>query len=163
VNHADRAALRARLTERIRTSRDPQAFLRVLLAVCVEQGGPDGLDLAIDLLIPLPEQVLDYARAWWKADHARWSQASAKPHTNDDVWYVLLRSLGHSRLPEFDKLAVIFYCAIEGTPSIREAAMHALGDTNTDASYRRIERLLAGESHPAVRDTALALLEDRKR
>jgi hypothetical protein len=159
-HHASRDKLRIDIQNRLKTSRDPEGYLDVLLEECVTKGGPEGLDIAIDTLTPFGSLVLSYARRFWQRDYERWEDGSTKHHINDDVWYVLLRSAARSNLESWDKIAMLNYCATDGTASIREAAIHALGDVGGVVSARLIRKITQRDPSRMVRETAQEILSD---
>ena len=161
-SHRVRADQRNAVIERLRFSRDPMGYVNALLEECVAEGGPDGLDIVIDVLSNFPELTLQYAREFWRLDLTRLEKASDIPrhHLNDDVWYVLLRSAGSSAMDTFQKVGMLMYFAADGPESVREASIHALGDMGGNTAIRLLRRLRLAETHASVKETITQVLDD---
>jgi hypothetical protein len=160
--HRERAALREKVAARLREARDPVGYFNELLDQCVTGGGTDGLDIAIDVLSGVGSRTIEYAYEFWKQDHGRWVQANQSPrhHKNDDVWYILLRAMGASSLNEPRKRLLIFHCATAGSASIREAAIHALGELGDSVAVAFLRMGAERDPSPFVRGTAAMVLHD---
>jgi hypothetical protein len=160
--HRDRPALRAEVVARLRTGPDRGDCLDTLLRECTERGGPDGLDLAIDALAQCGDLAADRARDLWHDDVPRWADLAPHPrlHRHDDVWYVLLRAVGRAEVDPWRKLIVLSYCALDGTPSVREAAVRGLGDMGEPGTIRLLQQVGATDPSRAVREAAAEVLAD---
>src|SRR3954468_7634538 len=104
-NHMERATRREAVIERLRTSRDPIGYIGELLDQCVIERRSEGMDIAIDVLSHFGVHVIEFARQFWKKDVKRWepTNAPARHHVHDDIWYVLLRAAGASNLDAWQK------------------------------------------------------------
>jgi hypothetical protein len=160
--HRDRPALRAEVVARLRTGPDRGDCLDTLLRECTERGGPDGLDLAIDALAQCGTLAADRARDLWHDDVPRWAAAPPHPrlHRDDDVWYVLLRAVGRAEADPWRKLTILAYCALDGTPAVREAAVRGLGDAGEPGATRLVRRIAGADPSRAVRESAAEVLAD---
>jgi|GEM_PF-2605925 len=161
-SHRDRTACRKDVAARLRNSRDPMSFINELIEQCVVKGGSEGLDLCIDVLSQFGELTIQYAREFWKKDWERWTgkKGSARHHFNDDAWYILLRAAAQSDLEPWLKTQMLLYCALDGTESIREASIHALGDMGGPVATRLLRRIKQGESSKSVLQAITEVLAD---
>lgn len=161
-SHRDRAAIRQAVIERIRSSHDPIRYIGELLDQCVLVHRSEGIDIAIDVLSNFGSHVIEYARQFWKKDVKRWETPAKYPrhHIHDDIWYVLLRAAGLSGLDAWQKSPMLSYCAADGTPSVREASVRALGDVGNPITVRLIRRLGGTDTSPMVREAAEEVLHD---
>ncbi len=160
--YKERDALRKEVIARLRESRDPMKYVEDLLSQCVIHGGPDGLDIAIDVLSQFGDLVADFARAFHENDVRRWGRTRepTQDHVPDDYWYVLLRSAALSDLNDLNKFILIRTCAIRGPVSVREAAVHALGDIGGPQAVELLRKISESELSPMVRESAAEVLGD---
>jgi hypothetical protein len=161
-NHRDSPALRKAVIERLRMSRDPMGYIGELLDQCVVENRSEGMDIAIDVLTHFGGQVIEYAREFWRKDVKRWENQLPyrRHHIHDDIWYVLLRATGASKLDMLQKIPMLSYCAADGTPVMREASVRALGDMGGVIATRLIRRLGNTDASPMVREAAAEVLDD---
>jgi hypothetical protein len=160
--HRERAARRQKVIDRLRASRDPMGYISELIDQCAVKGGCDGLDIGIDVLSQFGDLVLQYAREFWKKDVRRWREqkGSHRHHFNDDAWYVLLRAAARADLEPWQKIQMLRYCSMDGPESVREAAIHALGDLGGPAAIRFLRRLHETDRSPSVREATAVVLDD---
>ncbi len=125
-------------------------YINELIEQCAVKGGSEGLDIGIDVLSQFGELTLLYAREFWKQDWERWSNSKGAPrhHFNDDAWYILLRAAARSSLEPWQKMQMLLYCSLDGTESIREAGIHAIGDMGGPLGSRLLRRIEKGERSP---------------
>jgi hypothetical protein len=160
-NHMERATRREAVIERLRTSRDPIGYIGELLDQCVIERRSEGMDIAIDVLSHFGVHVIEFARQFWKKDVVRWEPAAtSRHHVHDDIWYVLLRAAGASKLDAWQKIPMLSYCAADGTPSVREASVRALADVGNPIAIRLIKRLGGTDKSSMVREAAEEVLDD---
>jgi hypothetical protein len=161
-SHRDRAARRKSVIDRLRGSRDPMGYVNELIEQCAVKGGSEGLDIGIDVLSQFGELTLQYAREFWKKDWERWGERKgpARHHFNDDAWYILLRAAARSDLEPWQKMQMLLYCSMDGTESIREAGIHALGDMGGPLAARLLRRIEKGERSPSVLQAVAEVLAD---
>ena len=161
-SHRDRATRRQNVIDRLRASRDPMGYINELIDHCAVRGGPEGLDIGIDVLSQFGDMVLQYARDFWKSDVKRWGSGedSHRHHYNDDAWYILLRSAARSDLDPWQKVQMLLYCSIDGPKSVREAGVHAFGDLGGPVAARLLRRLRESDRSPSVREAAIEVLDD---
>lgn len=161
-NHRDRTALRRKVVERMQMSRDPMGYISELLDQCVVENRTEGMDIAIDVLTHFGGQVINYARGFWRKDIDRWEMKvpHLRHHVHDDIWYVLLRAAGMSNLDALQKIPMLTYCAVDGTPVVREASVRALGDMGGKVATRLVRRLGVNDISPMVREAAAEVLDD---
>jgi hypothetical protein len=157
---ASRAALRQEVARSLGNAADPGRYIAELLALCVRAGGPDGLNVGVDALFSVGHQLLDYiVLTFLPADAPRWSRGASRAHPNDDSWYILARALARSDYaPESIKLALL-RVGLAGTPSVREATVHALGDVGTPAAVKLLREALSDPDR-MVRESAGEVLAD---
>src|SRR5262249_23503527 len=131
----------------------------------VTRGGPDGLEIAIDVLSHFGSLVIAYAFEFWRKDVDRWEASRHQPryHVNDDYWYVLLRAIASSHIEarrQRQFLRYGEYLAEEAPPRVREALVHALGDLGGPGAVDLVRRMHEGDTSPMVRETAAEVLRD---
>jgi len=161
-SHRECAARLKVVIDRLGTSRDPIGYIGALLDQCVVEQRSQGLDISIDVLSNFGSHVIEYARQFWKKDVKRWEEPASYPrhHIHDDIWYVLLRSAAASGLDAWQKIPMLSYCAANGTPSVREASVRALGDIDDPIAIGLIKRLGSKDPSAMVRETAEEVLLD---
>ena len=93
-----RAPRYAKVLELLREAAEPQRYIGELLDLCVHEGGPDGLDVAIDVLSETGDLLLDYTSRFLRRDYSHWRTDTPRERSSDDVWYVLARALAKSEL-----------------------------------------------------------------
>jgi hypothetical protein len=138
----------------------PSIYIQEVLRQSATSGAPDRLDAGIDMLAQFDAPLIDVFESFLKNDRARWTSASDANHVNDDVCYVLLRALARSGVSPVEKMKLMDECLRTGTRSIREAAVHALGDMGGDAAKKRLRKIIADNSDALVRESAREALED---
>ena len=102
---------RKQIADFLKKSRNPECISE-LLFLCTTRGGPDGLDMAIDILSKAEGLVLEYAWEYLCRDVTAWtpdSRRSYKP--NDDYWYILLRAVGRTAAGPKERFNLIILCA----------------------------------------------------
>lgn len=145
---------KARVTER-------SACIDQMLHVFVSEGGPDGLDNAIDVLAKTGSVVLEYAWDYLQRDLKLWQPTSERAYQpNDDSWFVLLRAVARSETPERDRLRLITCCAHARSRGIREGVVEALRDLNTPAALIRLRKFATEDEDAFIRRIAREALED---
>jgi len=167
VARKDRAPLRKKIQQHLRTTRHAFVAINHLLFVCATTG-PDGLDIAIDVLAEAGPALIDVARNYLQKDYPAWMNSQTPRATSDNIWYILLRALCQSRADRIQKFGLVFTASLRGTESIREAAMHAFGDlaasdplphTKPDIAAL-LHEVVKRDSSTAVRETAMEILSD---
>ena len=164
--HRDRDRARAAVVAQLNASRDPGPALTELLFECADRGGPDGLDLATDIIAQVGPAATVYARLLLSVDGPRWQPADLRRRVSDNVWYALLRGVCRSSADPVSKLAVIVPAMFKGTVSIREAAAHAAGDfADRDSDFRDVADIMlkhvrTEDESADVRRTAAEVLAD---
>lgn len=159
-SHYERNARRTAVVEALRISRDPIEYIGEVLDQCVIERRAGGLDIAIDVLSHFGINVIEFARQFWKKDVDRWSNPATHKHhhVHDDIWYVLLRAVGASKLDAWQKIPMLSYCAADGTPVVREASVRALADVGNPIAIRLIKRLGGTDTSTMVREAAEEVL-----
>src|SRR5690606_35594432 len=104
-------------------------YIGELLDLCIYEGGPDGLDTAIDVLSETGNFTLDCVYQFIRKDFKNWAEESrCGGQSVDDVWYVLARALAKSDLDHESVTLPILTLGLRFvTANIREATTHALG------------------------------------
>lgn len=122
----------------------------------------DGLDLARELLMEVGGPLLGYTEGFLDSDAKRWSGPDRlRHHANDDAVYVLLRTLGNAGLDRERTTGIMRRCLAYGNPSIRDAAIWALGDMGTKEAYAMIRLQGMIDCSASVRDAVKLVLEER--
>ena len=149
------------MAQYIKESSNPSDFIDIFIRACLRWRG-SGLDIGIDTLIEVGGQTLTYAEEYYIRDCTRWSLSVPFPrhYTNDDVWYILLRSLGMSSLSLNQILPLCIVCLVRGVPNVRDSAILALYDKEDDDSIAVIKEHLKNEKSQMVRETILEILEE---
>jgi len=154
------AVLRRDLAASIQSSPVPVFLLHEVVRQGCLRGGPHSFDIAIDLLSGFDAPLLEVFRSFVSKDKPRWDRHLTAGHINDDVGYVLLRSLARSKVPLPAKLDAIKDCLHLGTSSLREAAAIALGDLGGDDAKNLLRQVIANDADSLVRDSAKEALDD---
>jgi hypothetical protein len=129
-----------------------------LLDLCIHKGGPDGLDVAIDVLSQVPDLLSKYIFSFVKQDAKNWKQIPLKSRASDDVWYVLARAIAQSGFePDFLKLPIILL-GQRGTWSMRDGTLRALADLGGPIARKTVEAATMDDD-AFVQATARELLE----
>jgi hypothetical protein len=148
------ALRKARTTERA-------ACIDQMLNVFVSEGGPDGLDDAIDVLAKSGPIVLEYAWDLLQRDLLLWHPAADRAYRpSDDYWFVLLRAVARSDAPDRDRLRLITCCAAAQSRGVREGVVEALRDLNTPAALERLRKFAQTDDDAFIRKIAREALED---
>jgi hypothetical protein len=135
------AEFRAQILAFLKTARDPDRCIDELLRICTLEGGPHGLDAAIDVLSETGNQILSYAWDYLQRDVRNWTPKSPRAYQpNDDYWYVLLRAVGRAQGSEKERFRFITVCADASSVGIREGVVEGLRDLGTAAAKDRIKR-----------------------
>ncbi len=158
--YEERAERRRELAGQIHGEATPALFLNDVLRQCSTAGGPDGLDVGIDLLSGFDSDLLDVYCNIVSTDRSRWALRLPARHVYDYVLYILLRALARTSLPPETILAALQDCLLAGTDSIREAATHALGDLGGAAAKELLAQAASQDKDPHVRESAREALED---
>jgi hypothetical protein len=161
----DRVHPRQAVIDHLRRLRQPVRAVNQFLFECVTAGGPDGLDVAIDVLSQTGLVTFQTAREFLAKDLRVRHSTDRSRSTSDDVWYVLLRSLCRSDADLFKKLSLTVTAATRGTTSMREAAVHAIRDlieANPEIAdvARGLLLPMTRDVNSAVRETAGEALQD---
>lgn len=161
---ARRKDLRVLLVELLRKARHAERDRCIdgLLQICTSEGGPDGLDVAIDVLAQTGSIVVDYARDYLIRDISDWNQCSERAYEpNDDFWYILLRAVARAHEDEQARYRVISLCFEAASRGIREGVIEALADLGTDQAKNRLQQYADDEAQDKfIREIAQEALED---
>jgi len=157
---SERASGRSRVLSLLHEAGESQRYIGELLDLCVHEGGPDGLDIAIDVLCQTGDLVWDYASRFLRRDWRDWNQDAKASRSSDDIWYILFRAIARSSLDvQNAKLPLLILGLTLGSPSIREATVHALGDLGGGAA-KKLLKLAAQDRDSLVRGSASEVLAD---
>ncbi len=153
-----RAAQRSKAIQLLKDAGEPQRYISELLDLCIHKGGPDGLDVAIDVLSQVPDLLSKYIFSFVKQDAKNWKQIPLKSRASDDVWYVLARAIAQSGFePDFLKLPIILL-GQRGTWSMRDGTLRALADLGGPIARKTVEAATMDDD-AFVQATARELLE----
>jgi hypothetical protein len=156
---ASQAPLREKAVKAIANARDPERYIAELVALCVQAGGAYGLNAGIDVLALVGNPLLDYVARFLRAEASRWGAGNVAADPNDDGWYILARAAARlAGVSEGLKLAYLLP-GMEGTPSVREATVHALGDLGTPGAGEFLREALK-DPDAMVRESAEEVLAD---
>ncbi|MDY3561422.1 hypothetical protein R5W23_002700 [Gemmata sp. JC673] len=170
ASHRDRTVARSKVVDYLKATRYPGPAFNELLFQCSKEGGPDGLDIAIDVIAEVGPEAARYARRLLSIDSPKWDPPGLRRQVTDSIWYAILRGVCQSKADVAEKIILTLTAALRGTVGIREAAAHALGDL-AECEGPRVKDVvtyflgeLAGEDQqPEVRQAAtevLSALED---
>lgn len=159
-----RAFFRNRIIDLLKKAQDSERLERCLdelLHICTTEGGPHGLDAAIDVLARLGPLVLDYAWNYLERDIRNWTPNSERAYQpNDDCWYVLLRAVGRASVSDKERFRFITCCIHAQSRGMREAVVEGLRDLGTPAAKVRISRLATEDQDEFIRKIAREALAD---
>jgi hypothetical protein len=156
-----RPVLRSLIIGLLEKARDPERCIDELLLVCASEGGPQGLDAAIDVLAKARSLILEYAWDYLQKDIRNWTPNSERAYQpNDDYWYVLLRTVGRAEDSEKERYRFITCCARADSRGIREGVVEGLRDLGTSAARERIQRFANEDPDEFIRKIAREALAD---
>ena len=158
----DRSNWRAHIVTALQKARATERghCIDQMLHVFVSEGGPDGLDAAIDILAKMGSLVLNYAWEYLLADINRWGPTSERAYDpNDDTWYVLRRAVARAEVPLQDRFRLIGCCTGAQTRGMREAVVEALHDLGKPAT-ERLRKFAKEDPDAFIREIAREALED---
>lgn len=139
---ASRRELRNVLYEYLAFSPQTNDLMNELIMYCIDLAVPQRLDVAIDILSQLNGAIYDYAWKFLMEDINHWSNLYPdkmyKP--NDDYWYILLRSVAQSNIPDDLKLRFVSMCSIDSPRGILEGVVEALGDIDTESAREELKQ-----------------------
>jgi hypothetical protein len=156
-----RSFFRDQIIGLLKKARDPERCIDGLLHICTTEGGPHGLDAAIDVLAKTGTLILQYAWDYLQRDIRNWSPNSDRAYQpNDDYWYVLLRAVGRVNVSETERFRFITCCAYADSRGIREGVVEALRDLGTKAAKGRIRRFGQEDQDEFIRKIAHEALDE---
>lgn len=158
---ADKECWRNRVTNYLLKSQKPDMCIDEVLSFCTTQGGPDGLDVAIDILTGTGDLIVKYAWNFLVTDIINWEPCTERAYKpNDDYWYVLLRAVSRTKTPEEDRFLFIKCCSRAESRGILESVIEGLRDLRTeDAKTMLREFVKEGKDH-YIRQLAQDALDD---
>lgn len=152
---------RESLTKYLVRAHKSDACIDELLSFCTTQGGPEGLDMAIDVLSGTGDLVLKYFWEYLQRDVVNWTpQCDRAYKPNDDYWYILLRAVARADAPEMDKLRHIVCCAGAESRGIREGVVEALRDLRTERAKELLRQFLDSDNDSYIRQVAKEAIDD---
>ncbi len=158
---AQRASHRKRIIDLLSKAREPKRAIDELLQVCTTEGGPDGLDAAIDVLASTRSLILTYAWERLQRDVSMWGPASERAyHPNDDYWYVLLRAVGRADVPQKERFRFICCFTSAESRGIREGVIEGLRDLGNQTAKERIRRFTVEDKDSFIQRIAREALDD---
>lgn len=158
---SQKASWRHRIADYLAKAGTPNLCIDELLLVSTTEGGPDGLDSAIDILAKTGDLVLDYAWVYLQQDVSNWSPDAERAYNpNDDYWYILLRAVGRTDADPNDRFRFINSCTKAEGRGIREGAVEALRDLGTPAAKKSLREMATHDSDQYIRQTADEALTD---
>jgi hypothetical protein len=156
-----RAAFRAGIVALFAKARDPWRCIDEMLQVCTSEGGPDGLDAAIDVLAKTGQLILEYAWDYLHRDLRHWDPTTDRAYRpNDDYWYVLLRAVARAAVSQKERFRFIGCCAHAESRGIREGVVEALRDLGSPAAKERLRRFAAEDGDSYIQQIAREALDD---
>jgi len=156
----ERKKFRAVLVEYLQYSPQSRTLINDLIMDCVSLKKPDRSDVAIDVLSQLDRAIYDYAYDFFVQDVSNWSHMSMGRayEPNDDYWYILLRSVAQSGVPDEIKLELVRGCRTAASRGVLEGVVEALGDIDSHASRACLLEFTT-YSDPFIADLAKDILE----
>lgn len=156
-----RVATRQQIIRLITKARDPGRCIDKFLQLCSTEGGPDGLDAAIDVLSKTGPLIMAHAWDYLQRDLKSWGPTSERPYQpNDDYWYALLRSVGRTDVSEKERFRFISCCSLANARGIREGVVEALRDLGTPGAKERLRRYASEDGDLFIRQIAQEALDD---
>lgn len=156
----ERVVWRQRIADFLTKVGNPEC-IDELLSFCTTQGGPDGLDLAIDVLSKTKRVVVEYAWEYLCRDIAKWTPESDRAYNpNDDYWYILLRAVGRTNVDARARFDLIKCCASAESRGIREGVVEGLGDLGTPKAKELLKTFAEHDSDEYIRKIAGETLAD---
>ncbi|WP_165253524.1 HEAT repeat domain-containing protein [Paludisphaera soli] len=158
----DRATHLDRVSKELADSDAPLEAIETLIQECVQRGGTDGLDIAVDILCSFGDLAIKYAVRILPGDISRWDAAREFPRFDrkDEVWYILLRAVGRSNLSVNRKFPMLSDCVAKGNESIRLASIQAIGDMGGPTAVRLLKHVIENEVDADIREAASEVLDD---
>ena len=155
-----KAEWRHRISDYLKKVGNPEC-IDELLSFCTTQGGPDGLDMAIDILSKTENIVVEYAWDYLCRDIAKWTPDSDRAYNpNDDHWYILLRAVGRTNVDAKARFDFIKCCANAESRGIREGVVEGLSDLGTPKAKELLKTLAKHDSDEYIRKIAGEALAD---
>ncbi len=155
------ANLRQEAIKELRRSLDPTRYITVLLEICLANRNNGGLDFAIDVLSQSGDLALEYALEFYKEDCRDWAQLpEIVSRSNDDVWFILLRSAARANINPMECMAVMRTCLQAGNRGIREAVVEGLYDLRTIEAKGLLSQIAGQDKDPFIRQLAQDNLRD---
>ena len=158
---SQKAAWRQWIVDFLMKVRSSESAIDELLLLCTTEGGPDGLDTAIDILAKTGEMVLEYAWEYLQRDLAHWTPASDRAYKpNDDYWYILLRAVGRTATDPKERYRFITCCLHAQSRGIREGVVEGLRDLATPMAKRTLQQLAQTDGDRYIKEIAAEALAD---
>ena len=155
-----KAEWRARITNYLLKVRNPDC-IDELLVLCATRGGPNGLDMAIDILSKTDDLIVEYSWEYLRRDISSWTPDSERAYEpNDDLWYILLRSVARCKVEANARFEFIRCCAGAGSRGIREGVVEGLGDLATPDARELLENFAQQDPDSYIRKIADEALTD---
>jgi hypothetical protein len=159
ANH--RKDKRREIIQRIRSSQLPRLYVQEVLRECSTGGGPDSLDIGIDILSQTGPLALEFAQDFLPRDAQRWSPTpTIAHHLHDDFWDILLRAAARATPDRPETLGLIRSCARAGNRGLRDAVILALYDLGTQDARTLLAEMAQNDDDAMIRHDAQELLED---
>lgn len=157
----ERARYRNQLVGLLKRAQQPWICIDQLLHICTREGGPDGLDAAIDVLARMGTLIVEYAWLFLGTDVRDWTPDSERAYQpNDDYWYVLLRAVGRADVAREERFRFIACCASAESRGIREGVVEGLRDLGGPVARERLVRMAREDTDTFIRSLAREALEE---
>ncbi len=159
---AQRRAIRNQIVRQLEVTKYPDPAIDELVHNCITRGGPDGLDIAIDVLAETKSLIVDYAWKFICHDVQTWTPASERAYQpNDEYWYVLLRAVARtSEIDEQQKLLFLSCCSNAESRSIREGVIDALRDIGTATAIAKLKQIVVEDQDSFIVQIAAEALAE---
>jgi hypothetical protein len=156
-----KATLRSLIVQYLAKVRDSEDCIDEILHLCTTEGGPDGLDNAIDILAKTRGLILAYAWEYLQRDVRAWRPDSERAYNpSDDYWYVILRAVARTQADPKERFRFVTCCADAESRGMREGVVEALRDLGTPAAKERIRKFAAEDADAYIRQVSQEALKD---
>lgn len=136
--HSSRKSHIELIARKLKYSRDNFEYVIQMLEICASEGGPDGLDVASDVISQLGEIGLNCARQYYRCTIRLVRTPKFDMH-NSNIWFSLLKGVASSCAASEQIIEFLFILIRRGYPYHIYAALCTLPDLIDDKpkSYRQ--------------------------
>ena len=156
---AERAPIRQQVVKLLTETNSLDACTDEFIKICVGEGGPTGIDLAVDVLSKIGTRLLEYA--WGYLHRDLLNLKGGRPYEpNDDYWYVLLRAVARVHDDERSRFRFISCCKEAESRGVREGVVEGFRDLGTAAAIKQVKWFAEHDADSFIRGIAKEALDD---